>query len=1470
MKTLGLDLDNSPHVAEDKSLRYALNVAIDKKGESYFNDPGFDFKTSLPEDHGNMTIIGTIPTNIGVVLFCYIDNGNYDSAILYYTTDNDVELKKIILGNFNFSIDHPIHGDYIYNYQEELIVTFTEGLESDNETRIINIYNPSYKEFANDEYWYDDNNKLFEVTSNNVTKYNLIPNVLFPTINLNVIGGGNLQTGAYQVSIAYKLYDGTYTNFSTLSPVSVISGDYESYNRVGEYVNNAIEVQLLNLDNGYEYFKLAIVYIDEESQIPYETEDIKINNYDNQSYIISSLKSYAQISLDDIFIKNISYIKDQTLINFNNRLIRANVRTLDINKYDDTLKDIANNIRMKVYSKSLEDYYNTDRRYFKGNELYVIYIAFYDYKGDLINIYNIPAKDIDENYTIPETSGNVIAHKIPDNIVEPATLSDTRSASSEELQDARLQLSMFKYSTYNLETTTESGRNFKYLGYTQPREELRYSYKIEPTWFFAEQYGLHTDIHSYINGFKIINTSNVDLTFILKVNTAIKLNANIGDQIQYEICLTELKYDSNRNGIAEDILTFSDFAEFINEENLQYEINNVLEYGAFIVPPNSEKRYAYRTYIEHNRLNTNNNPFAYSGETAFIDPIVENLPNDIPIPTYDTSFIKTLSPEFTEEALALLTPDIAKHIKSYQFLFIEHDVNNSKILSQAFMMRDTGINAFSNNQRYDYQFAGFTNESHGLIGHNAFGFTMGNGIKDVPPEDALIPYRLYPFEFLYNKIDQFKAKINLKYTYDSNNITSNLAFRFNYKELDERYKVIQVASGRDSSTKPIFNYYYDGLNKSDPNNAFVHHQNELTYNEEAIKLLYADAKSLALSDRLNEAYSTKNNIANIQYVNHNNSNQENTAGDSHYRFSQLKSEAPESKLVKYSYGSIVELENPNTDLYSDVNNQSLQIASPLYHIDNISNDNTIVELIGDTYISQLTLRATTPARGYLYGDNNNKSFDSNNYVWRWVFSVPIESKYNIKARFNFTAVDRSFKPTSADDPILKQLFNINYQIDNFINTSEGKGYSPIYNENGIEKFTYYPELTGTNNHPFRIIRSQEINAETLNLNWRLFKSNDYKDMPFNRGDIISLKTDNKTLYIQQRYGLNILQLRDTLSNTDEGTSYLESADIFNMDPVELLFSPTGYIGCENYFDTHLNAIGYFVVDVIHKNIFAIKGKEIQMISASNMKHWFAKNLKDNLNNPYKNNGRIWAFNEDTNTLYLAQHSHNENGNEDGSFTLSYSPIKNIWISFHTFIPTTGFSTRNGLFWVKNRQIFKVSKSNFGKYFEDSQEDANSSILNIVCNVEPFTNKLIHTIIWKDRVDTVDSNLIQSNNFHKTIRDILIYNDHQCTGYQPVESNNKWYDGSEGVNRVNLWRFNNIGDKLNIDYRNKEFINIDSLHGIGILDNNALNHGIKWYQINRFICQFINVVMTYDNSENANNRWELIDVMPEWIKDNRNK
>ncbi len=163
-----------------------------------------------------------------------------------------------------------------------------------------------------------------------------------------------------------------------------------------------------------------------------------------------------------------------------------------------------------------------------------------------------------------------------------------------------------------------------------------------------------------------------------------------------------------------------------------------------------------------------------------------------------------------------------------------------------------------------------------------------------------------------------------------------------------------------------------------------------------------------------------------------------------------------------------------------------------------------------------------------------------------------------------------------------------------------------------------------------------------------------------------------------------MQLRDTLSNTDEGTSYLGTADIFNMEPQEVTYSPSGYIGCQSYFDTHVNVIGYFVIDAVHRRIFNINGDKVSNMTALNTLKWFDGNLVKDVINPFKNNGRIWAFNEDTNILYLVQNVNNK------QFTISFSPIANAWISFHDYNPIVGITNRNGLFWFDKHGIYAIS------------------------------------------------------------------------------------------------------------------------------------------------------------------------------------
>lgn len=96
-------------------------------------------------------------------------------------------------------------------------------------------------------------------------------------------------------------------------------------------------------------------------------------------------------------------------------------------------------------------------------------------------------------------------------------------------------------------------------------------------------------------------------------------------------------------------------------------------------------------------------------------------------PTY------TLSPNINIKAnLAGKTDLMNKYISSIVYFFVEHNINNSRIITQGFAMRDTETNNFGKNQTYKNPFGG----------DNA---------------------RFYTFEYLYNKINSIRGKLKPLY-----------------------------------------------------------------------------------------------------------------------------------------------------------------------------------------------------------------------------------------------------------------------------------------------------------------------------------------------------------------------------------------------------------------------------------------------------------------------------------------------------------------------------------------------------------------------------------------------------------------------------------------------------------------------------------------------------------------------------------
>ena len=1376
MKIHGLDLDNSPLISQDKALRYAENIAIGEGNQSYINEDGFELKFDIRENitslltnildssefdteifnNGSFDIIGTIPTNIGVVLFCVFNHTQktyggqfYTNCIVYLkTNENDPYIHTLIYDtkheddiSLNFSVNHPIHGDYIYNYKQELIITFTEGVsEEANETRILNIDDPD----GCDEplTTSDGKTKVYTIITPNAL--NLIPDVEYPTININVEEGGNLKSGAYQIAIAYKLKDNSYTNYSILSVPVIVCGKY------GEDIKPDIEINrkiIVNFNepanNNFTHYKLAIVHCTDTAQNCYETEDVKIENT-SQSYIISNLINYDAIVLDDIFIKNISYIKEQTLVNYNNRLIRGNVQTLNYKGLNEKLLDICNNhitiTQDRISSLSYSNI-NTDVvRYFKTDETYVLFAGFFDYKGDLINIYHIP-------------NGDEIGFKI-NKLSQPPIYVGIKNVDTFNFID--------NYSTIDTDVC------FNYIPFTFINDSNR-AININPhSTTVNNKPAAEATITNLIN--------ERDLIFSFSVTAKSLQTSSTTNRITITI------YERKASGLTS---LYSNSTSLSRNSTLNLNVRTTINFEA-----NESKSIVVQVQV--------------NGYTS--NSVLQLNHEDLPINTVGDYY--TLNAEITNV-------DIPDQVKSVAYFYIEHNMYNSHILSQGLLIGDTDINNFNTTiQQYEKQFEG--NKS----------------------------LRFYPFEFLYNKIPKLNGNLQI--------IKQLNAFYPNTESTDK--KSITISKNENESF--VFEKSYNVLipTKDGKANEDIDLDENATIDPSGIRISDTDVLELKEYDKLTPVKDCM-----LEYIEPDNVSLQNISGDSFYRIINKNVDDVngihdiQSSSHIYNTPLIAELINPSENLYSNIKHQKLQIASRLIPLHN--NNGHVESLIGDTFISHLTLRITTPSKYYCYGDSERPGLDSNNTVYRWILTFPIESRFNLNARYGANIINKPYFLHNGNETQYKELLGLNYKVDNFINTSVGKGYNPVYNENGVEDFEYYDEIPETYNHPHRVIRSLSQSSESVKLNWRTFKTDDYKDMPFNRGDIISLKTDNKTLYIQQKYGLHLLQQRDQLNNDDANNSYLGTSDLFNMEPKEIVYSPSGYIGCESYFDTDVNIAGYVVIDAIHKKIFLINGDKPLEISNIKAREYFEKLIDADLINPYNKQGRIINYNEDRNILYITQ----INNNDTNSKTMSFSPLNKSWVSFHTYIPDLGFVNRNGLFWGKNGKLYQPNSTIKGKYFGTTAEP---SVIQFILNENTIYNKLLKTIVWKDQVSYKGDDYIQ-HFFKETINHIMVHNFDQCSGKLNVAFNEskEWWNGDTGTNKINLWRFNKLFDLVKPD--NTSLFMKDAITP----DLNTLRVDYKWYDVNRFICQFIYLTLWCNNTNN--HEWELIDVHPEWQLDNRN-
>lgn len=297
----------------------------------------------------NLSLIGWKFFDDGIVIHtCPVNQTNKDpiaNSLIYYGHIWYVKLNLAnnqIISNTGTSLNIIEHLKYngILNYSRanaianEIISKRENSLKGNsyftdnyNRPRVINLFNPN--SLAIPEGFLDFNPDL----------------QLFPINNVNIINGGSLLAGSYQIAYRYITLEGAFSKYSMPSyPISVTSSllnlslsNYEEFqgDLSGTQTNKAIKAILTNIDLNYDIIEfIAINYELKDVPVIYKFAEVPITK-NTEEIVFTGNENLVPLTIEEFNTGNIEFLRFKTFTEKKNILYPANVKTpqFDVN-YD--------------------------------------------------------------------------------------------------------------------------------------------------------------------------------------------------------------------------------------------------------------------------------------------------------------------------------------------------------------------------------------------------------------------------------------------------------------------------------------------------------------------------------------------------------------------------------------------------------------------------------------------------------------------------------------------------------------------------------------------------------------------------------------------------------------------------------------------------------------------------------------------------------------------------------------------------------------------------------------------------------------------------------------------------------------------------------------------------------------------------------------------------------------------------------
>ena len=519
----------------------------------------------------------------------------------------------------------------------------------------------------------------------------------------------------------------------------------------------------------------------------------------------------------------------------------------------------------------------------------------------------------------------------------------------------------------------------------------------------------------------------------------------------------------------------------------------------------------------------------------------------------------------------------------------------------------------------------------------------------------------------------------------------------------------------------------------------------------------------------------------------------------------------------------------------------------------------------------------------------------------------VESSYNLNFRHAEDELAKNFYPNISDVPFWTQEFRVPISTDNYY------FYNNTYSKQNKENPFYILKNNYSQaSEDLRAVHTNRVIYSSQN-SWLTYSANDYYDFPLSDGKLTFVKgIEQEAVLVGQENTLKIfnafIQLQTNLANAQVSTG-----NMFASKPRQFFKTDLGFGGAKHN-QVLSTEFGHFFVNSKNPAIFRTSGESILEITKDSenktVKQWFVNNLPFNItkdfpeidgdliNNTYKDFGICMGYDNKFKRIFITKKDYSllpefknkviyQNGefiynNEpifvdderyfcNKSWTISYSPLFDQFVSFFSFLPNYYvsnehyFSTGNNeglwnhLLTQKSYQVFYGNLNNFLVEFATKNTIINNNL---------------QAIKYKSDFRRFEGNENWALKNDKTFNEALIYTPNQTSGNLKLvvkEKNNLFQftkypkitpEGKEILvdNVENLWSFNQFSDiSLNngqpimkyscnptIKYLNSEAISYKPSPFANVFRNNYFQ-----IRLGNSIYSNYNILFHFDLSEQSN-------------------